>query len=448
MKSDQLRAGSEIWNLQVRRLTIVVATLIFIFAPRINTSAELEPNPFNDVKFSINLQNSDLRELLEMISVRTGLRYRIADGVAPKISYAFEAVTLREALEQVTRENGLKYTISDGVIVISALGSSKTGEVAAGSSGGESGFSETHLLTLKYINVTETVKKISDLVEKNEKLLVDEPTNALVLLGSQATRNRIMAYLQKVDIRPAQILIEGQVVEVRKSKIVDLGISFGDLNNAQLNNITNGSFVVNNSLSSNPNLGVKLKLGSIDGRNLELKLAAAENSGDAKIVSRPKVVTINNTAANINSGVTYNVKTLSSTTAGSSGSSSVSGGITSISAGLSLRVLPTIVDSSSIRLKIDVTSSEPDLSAEVDGIPGIVDNSASTNIIVRSGSTAVMAGLIKNSFGKSQSGVPWLSSIPILGWFFKNQREDQKDVELLIFITPTIVGDQVVSLTK
>ncbi|MCB0421721.1 MAG: type II and III secretion system protein, partial [Bdellovibrionales bacterium] len=205
-----------------------------------------------------------------------------------------------------------------------------------------------------------------------------------------------------------------------------------------LSSVENSSAVIKNNDPSAPNFAVQLGLGKIDGSVLSARLAMAESEGVAKILSSPKIVTINNVGATINSGITYTVKTLASS-GSTDRSASVSGGITQVSAGLTLSVRPTIVGTDQIKLNINVTNSEPDNSTLVDGIPGIVNNSTNTEIIVKSGNTASVAGLIKHNNSQSEGGVPYLSKIPLFGWLFKSQTTDSRDKELMIFITPKII---------
>ncbi len=413
---------------------LTTTILLFLFHFTVSGS-DRYPASFVEKRFTINIRDGALSEFLELVSKQTGLSYKVADSVTSRISYAFKDVTLREAFEQIERDYKLKFTIEENTIYVAST------EASNEESGSLSAKSSLHRFQLKYLTAGDLSKDLTTLIGKNDKIFVDHGSNAIVFMGSFEGYSRIKSLLDVIDIQPNQVMIEGQIVEVRKNKVQELGISFGDLTNTSLSNVSSGSWLINNPAPGTPNVAFKLKIGSVDSRALEARLAAAESSGDAKIISRPKVVTINNMAAKINSGITYNVRTLSSSSSSGSSEASLTGGVQSISAGLTLSVLPTVLDEQHIKLKIDVTSSEPDDATKVDGIPGIFDNSASTSIIVQNGSTATMAGLIKNTFGTSQTGVPFLSSIPIIGWLFKYQDERKLDTELLIFITPQLVRE-------
>jgi type II secretory pathway component GspD/PulD (secretin) len=189
------------------------------------------------------------------------------------------------------------------------------------------------------------------------------------------------------------------------------------------------------------NGALKLNVGQLAGGNLEVVLSAAESNGDARVISRPKVVTLNNTAANIDSGVSFYIKTLSNTVAGA-GNAAVAGGVSRLQAGLSLSVTPTIMGKDLVKLLININNSSPDEAQAVDGIPGILNNSATTSVIVAEGRTAVIAGLVKNTGGKSSAGLPFFQNIPILGALFRNSTYSDRNNELVMFITPQIVTPQ------
>lgn len=190
----------------------------------------------------------------------------------------------------------------------------------------------------------------------------------------------------------------------------------------------------------------KLNVGNLAGGNLEVMLSAAESNGDARVISRPKVVTLNNTPATINSGVSFYIKTLSAIVAGGGGASGggggIGGGVSQLNAGLSLSVTPTIMGKDLVKLLININNSSPDEAQAVEGIPGILNNSAQTSVIIAEGRTAVIAGLVKNTGGKSSAGVPFFQHIPILGALFRNSTYSDRNNELVMFITPQIVTPQ------
>ena len=165
-----------------------------------------------------------------------------------------------------------------------------------------------------------------------------------------------------------------------------------------------------------------------------------QTTGNGKILSNPKVLTINNKEAKISSGTDIPVRIVSAT-AQSAGGSTNTAGVQMISASLTLSAVPTITNDNKIAMAIKVEKAEPDFSREVDGIPTIAKRDANAEVIVDDGETIVLGGIFTKNEGESESAVPFLSKIPIIGWLFKNKSTFKSEQELMIFITPTIVKD-------
>jgi type II secretory pathway component GspD/PulD (secretin) len=221
-----------------------------------------------------------------------------------------------------------------------------------------------------------------------------------------------------------------------------------------------------------PVAGIGFSLGPFNNLFFDAQVTAAEQSGDLSILSRPSIVASNNMPATIHSGVKYYVRTAASLTlssgstsgsasTGSSGSSGTSGsgasgsaggaaggasadqtaGLQEIDSGITLVVTPQITGDNKINLTINVTDSQADFTNEVDGIPSIVDNIATTTVLLDNGAITVIGGLSQKNVQNTKSGIPFLQNIPIFGYLFgSNQKTDIKK-ELLIFLKPTLVAD-------
>jgi type IV pilus assembly protein PilQ len=170
---------------------------------------------------------------------------------------------------------------------------------------------------------------------------------------------------------------------------------------------------------------------------LDLQLSAMQTTGHGKILSNPKVLTMNNKEAKISAGTDIPIRVISSTAA--SGTSTAA--VQIISASLGLSAIPTITTDNRIVMIIKVDKSEPDFSRMVDGIPTITKRSADAQLIINNGETVVLGGILTKSESEAEAGVPLLSKIPILGWFFKKKSVNEVQSELMIFITPTIITD-------
>jgi type IV pilus assembly protein PilQ len=184
-----------------------------------------------------------------------------------------------------------------------------------------------------------------------------------------------------------------------------------------------------------------ISFGKLGGKlSLDLQLSAMQSTGNGKILSNPKVMTMNNKEARISSGTDIPVRTVSAT-AQTTGGSVNTASVQMISASLALSAVPTITNDNKIAMTIKVEKSEPDFSHQVDGIPTITKRDATSEVVMNNGETIVLGGILTKNEGESESGIPFLSKIPVIGWLFKNKSTFENQTELMIFITPTIVSE-------
>jgi type IV pilus assembly protein PilQ len=178
---------------------------------------------------------------------------------------------------------------------------------------------------------------------------------------------------------------------------------------------------------------IGLSLGSVGGNlNLNLRLSAAEDSGTVRIISAPRITTSNNIEASIKSGVSIPISVISAN------------GVQTqfVPADLLLRVTPAVSQRDcAVSMQVNVTKNEADfVNTGARGDPSILTKEAKTTILVSDGQTAVIGGIYTRNTGLAYSKVPFLADIPVLGWFFKNRRENDDRSEVLVFITPKITN--------
>jgi type IV pilus assembly protein PilQ len=184
-------------------------------------------------------------------------------------------------------------------------------------------------------------------------------------------------------------------------------------------------------------------LGSLDGTaTLDAQITALENAGKGKVISRPKVITLNNAEAQIQSLEILRVRLPSSGTVintapdGVVGTQSVA--TQAIDTGIILRVTPQVSGDGYVLLQIFVKSSIPS-NQSTDDIPNEISRQATSQVLVRDGETVVIGGVYRQRASTAEAGVPWLRAIPVLGWLFQSTTQDDVRQELLVFITPKVV---------
>jgi type IV pilus assembly protein PilQ len=308
------------------------------------------------------------------------------------------------------------------------------------------------------------------------RAITDPRTNMLIVSDVPRNIELIEELVKSLDTQTPQVLIEARIVEARQNFERDVGIQwgFGYLASTATGNPTglvfpssvgvaggatdgntplgglvgaganavggatvgaqSPNFAVNLPVGAGTGTGgaIGLTLGSITGNfNVALRLSALENTGQIRIVSSPKVQTMDNVQATIMQGTSIPYSQVSAAGVNT----------TFVDAILSLNVRPKVTNEGTVMMKVTLTRNEPDTSTTgSNGQPSISKKQADTTLLVKDGDTAVLGGIYVRSSGWSQHKVPWFAEIPVLGWFFKDKRENDDRSELLIFITPRILN--------
>jgi type IV pilus assembly protein PilQ len=165
-------------------------------------------------------------------------------------------------------------------------------------------------------------------------------------------------------------------------------------------------------------------------------ISAAEASGTAKLISRPRVMTQNNVPATIQQTTQIPVQTNVNNTIS----------VQFQSFGLNLNVNPQITDAGTILLQVTVTNQQPDFARAVNGVPSVASQSATTQVLVPDGGTAVIGGILVDQDTLNVRQVPGLGSLPVIGTLFKNTNTIKSTAELIFFITPRIKALDTISV--
>jgi len=309
-----------------------------------------------------------------------------------------------------------------------------------------------HMIDVPWDQVLDTVCEINRLGQKSSgKVITVLPVADL----KKAEEEQLEKDATEGHLR--QIAIEAKIVEVNTDFEQELGIRWGAgyqntwgskdygvmLGNAASSSYTSTATLPGGIGLTSSNIAVNFPsaaavatpaLGLILGSSslvLDAQLSALEAQGEGKIISSPKVMTLDKKKANIEQGlkIPYEKET-------SEGKS-----LDFIEALLSLDVTPTITREREISMKINATNDYPDWSRLVLGCPVIVQNNVESEVVLKDGDTIVLGGVYKKEENDSVSGVPGLSRIPILGWLFKYKTKKIETREILFFITPRILNE-------
>jgi len=279
----------------------------------------------------------------------------------------------------------------------------------------------------------------------------DERTNTVIIKDIAAVIDEATALIKAIDTQTPQVMIEARIVEANLDFSREIGAELGFGSNPEddeedftiggqspLTQKT-GKFPfeqTNNVVFSNPITNAPTGIANLasfildDRADVHFRLTSAELNGEGKVISSPRVVTLDNREALIEQGVSIPFQTFENGDAQ----------LEFIDAVLQLKVTPHITADRSIIMSVEVSRNAPDGSVETPtGSPAIAKNQARTETLIKDGQTLVIGGIYVIDKAETSSRVPYLWEVPVLGHLFKNSGLRDQRKELLIFVTPSIV---------
>jgi len=411
---------------------------------------------------NINVTNGEVRDVLTALATIGKVNMVLDDSVKGTITIQLTNVPYDSALNLICKTKGLTYQVVDNVMVVGVAE-----QIARG-------FGSVHIFKLKFINpdsVKDTISSILFGEKKGEKatktegssvsaqkssttsaaavsgetsneksteldrLTIDYATNSLVLFGTKSEADKIQNLLDELDIPYQQVSLEAEVLAISKDKIKNLGIEWAWEATPQYSEQTideNGNISANRT----NNKGVIQFGRNPEGNPYEFYYQATINAlvsnGDATILAKPKVATINGKKAQILIGdrIPVQVQTLTNGTTTTS--------TEYVDAGIKLIYTPRINTDGLITVDVRTEVSSATLVSDIKQYK-ITTRQVETTVRLKDGETMVIGGLIGSTDSEAKKAVPFFSDLPIIGALFKNFNKSHSDTEVVIFLTPRIV---------
>lgn len=415
-----------------------------------------------DNKISLKMHDIDLAVLLRAMAKAAGQNIMINEKVMGKANINITQAPWDQVFLGILRTHGLTYAWEGSIIRIMTL---EDMEQDLKRESQKIGFKMVEPLKTRVVKISYTeAKKLKDnltaFLAKDENgqplgsVMVDEHTNSLIIQAIQEDIEEILQLIDELDRPTPQIRIEAHIVEATKNTAMELGVQWGGLskNGFWITPGANSTGVLGNRLSSGgidptsgwasnfPATGVTNELGltigfaveSIGSSILAAQLSALQQDGKLNILSSPSITTLDNQKALIESGSEIPYQT-------------VEDGEVKIEfkkAVLSLEVIPHVIDAGALKMQIKTKKDEVDETQSVQGNPAIITKLAETNVLLFDGQTTVIGGLTKEKLQRTETGVPALKDVPLLGWLFKSKDDSESMEDLLIFITPHILKER------
>jgi type IV pilus assembly protein PilQ len=318
------------------------------------------------------------------------------------------------------------------------------------------------MVTVNHATAADLRERVASVLSPRGTVQYDTRTNTVIVKDVADYVDAAEDLIRRLDTQTPQVLIEARLVEVNSNEQLDFGIQWGgdalwsgatgnptglrfpsvvgisgaadDPQGPIEGTSTNPNFIVNlpAAVGAGAGGGIGMQFGSVDSTfNLNVRLTAAESSGVVKIVSSPKITTLDNKEAIISQGVSIPISQVSAA------------GVQTVffDAVLKLTVKPHVTQDGNIYLNMAAENNTPDFqNTGARGDPTILKKEARTELLLRDGDTTVIGGIYTSNSGYSRRQIPLLGDIPILGALFRNHTESDRRTELLIFITPRIVN--------
>lgn len=403
-------------------------------------------------QISLDFNDVPVADVMRLIAEVSDLNVIAGDEVQGNVTIRMMDVPWDQALDVILMTKGLGFVQVGNVLRIAPVGVLKAEEELLLQERRNRERLEDLIVKLQpvnYANVGEAATMVQSLLSDRGSVIQDERTSTLIIKDIPSVVSEAVALVRAIDTQTPQVLIEAKIVEANLDFSRELGTTWSigsqpltdgfnpnsgprtdlggrDFRFHDANNIT-----FSNPISAVPTASGALTAFLLDEKiNLDVQIQAQESTGEGKVISSPRIVTLDNRKAEIQQGVSIPFQTFEQGDAK----------LEFVDAVLSLTVTPHITADKSIIMDLEVTRNAPDTSvATPTGSPAISKNVARTHTLVRDGQTLVLGGIYTVTKSESHSRVPYLSRIPILGGLFKNKRVKDDRKELLIFVTPRII---------
>ncbi len=472
-------------------LLLAAAKAIEPVPPPSRTRRDLLGNEqsFNGQRISLDFKDADIQNVLRVLADVSNMNIIATDDVKGKITLHLSEVPWDQALDLVLRTNRLEATQEGNVMRISTIGRLKEEREALRAAVDAERELEPLRIAYQRVNYARAdealIDKVKGVLSDRGSVTFDDRTNTIIVRDIQRGIVDAEQLIHELDVQSPQVLIEANIVEATEDFGRGLGVQWGyNYTGGPTTGTPTGSnfpgtvgvggsglglgsappasgtgapaarvpFLADFPVPSNFGSGfgagtgsaLDLALGSLNGSSsLAARLTALEEEGKGKVISRPRVITMNNVAATIQSLTILRVKLPSTGTVINTGTGGVAGGQTTatekINTGITLVVTPQVSADGFVLMNIYAKSSQPDFNRAVDGIPNEISREANSNVLIKDGETVVLGGIFRHVSDDREAGLPYLRNVPVLGWLFKRTLDSKRQEELLVFLTPKVV---------
>ena len=409
--------------------------------------------------FSLDVEGADIRTVIRAISEFSGRNIVMSAAVEGRVRVTLRNVGWQDALRTVLRANALDFVEENGIIRVDEMKKLQQEQVdreTARAKAAELVPLDTRVVKLNYANASELPAALAGAMSKRGVILVEKRTNSLIISDLPVNAGAIEKMALDLDTSTPQIEITAKLVDVDVEALRDIGIEWNvspgeaefwagvDDPGGSGNKILPGGGPFHNKdgtleAAGSQNSGIsdpatRLTFGIFKSwASIEAQLQMLEQNRKAKIISNPRITTVDNREAKILVG--QKIPLIVQDVAGNAVSQ-----LQTI--GIQLKVTPHLTADKRIVMDLHPEVSDLSTSSTVQGGVIINTSEADTRVMVEDGQTAVIGGLIRSNENEIRRGMPLLKDLPLLGMLFRSNSTTRANRELLIFATPRITNFQ------
>lgn len=455
----------------IRNLTRLVFAVVCTAALAPLAAAQEPSGPFShidpDERITVNFKDEDLSNVMELFSATYGLNIVAGPDLVGEVTINLFEAPVKSAFEQILATNGYGYTVQDNFILVASL------EEIAGLIGSPKP-SQFHprVLYLDHVKALDVAPMVAPLLLPGEAVVEGPASNTgienitelggnsqatremIVLYAGEVTTEKVLTLLTEIDVPPPQVLVEATLLSVELENASELGVDFTAFAGIDFQALTGTSTDVTNSITTGTASGPQLQdwlMGAnqqgftrpnanglhigIMRNQLGMFIQAVESLGNVTILTNPSVLVLNRQPAQVLVGRKIGYQTVTAT------ETSTVQNIQFLEVGTSLVFRPYVSEDGYVRMEIKPKKSDGVVSAQT-GLPEETTTEVTSNIMVRSGNTIVIGGLMESTLQSEISQVPILGNLPVVGNLFRRVEESEKRNEIIVLLTPHIVTER------
>ncbi|NQZ17649.1 MAG: type IV pilus secretin PilQ [Bdellovibrionales bacterium] len=398
-------------------------------------------------KMSFEVTGADVREVIQNIAEQSGVNLVMDSDVKGTVNLRLRNVPWDQALMVLLKTNGLGY-VKEGNVLRIAKQQTLSKEAQQISSQIENekkarelaGGIKVKYIPVSYADVADLEKKLKTFSSAKGKITHDERTSSIVITDYEEYIARMTKLVTALDIPPMQVEIESKLIEAREEFVRAAGINWDvggrafDIGGGRTGRINAGSQPFE-AASAARGLSLGFEFGTFDiFGDLTATLGLFERQNKIKVLSQPKVQTLNKAEALIENVTQVPIRVITN----QQGITTET--ITFKDLILLLKVKPQITFRGDVIMDVELRREFAGSAVE-EGQRELNRRRAKTSVMVKNGKTAVIGGIYQLDDTNGEQGVPWLKDIPIIGYFFKQKSKEKRKSELLLFLKPNILKD-------